>query len=182
MNVGDRLTNAGLSPNGARAVFEARGEIITVPAEKGDPRNLTNTTGVMERDPAWSPDGKTIAYFSDESGEYMLHLKPQGGAGETVKIALAEKPSFYSSPRWSPDSKKIAYVDCHLTLWYIDVDEKKPVRVDKDRFLVGAGDLVPDWSPDSKWLAYYEAPAELHGRRFPVLGRERQELRRSPTG
>ena len=89
--VGDRLGNAGLSPNAARAVFEARGEIITVPAEKGDPRNLTNTTGVMERDPAWSPDGKTIAYFSDESGEYMLHLKPQSGAGETVKIALGDE-------------------------------------------------------------------------------------------
>ncbi|MCJ7564492.1 MAG: PDZ domain-containing protein [Candidatus Aminicenantes bacterium] len=154
VRVGDRLTNAGLSPNAARAVFEARGEIITVPAEKGDARNLTQTTGVMERDPAWSPDGKTIAYFSDESGEYMLHLKPQSGAGETVKITLGEKPSFYFSPRWSPDSKKIAYMDCHLTLWYVDVVEKKPVRVAKERYLGGAGNLVPAWSPDSKWLAY----------------------------
>ena len=152
--VGDRLTNAEISPNGARAVFEARGEILTVPAEKGDPRNLTNTTGVMERDPAWSPDGKTIAYFSDESGEYMLHLKPQSGAGETVKIALAEKPSFYFSPRWSPDSKKIAYADCHLTLWVVDLATKKPVKVDKDRFYGGTSSLVPNWSPDSKWLAY----------------------------
>ena len=153
-NVGDRLTNAGISPNGSRAVFEARGEIITVPAEKGDPRNLTQTTGVMERDPAWSPDGKTIAYFSDESGEYMLHLKPQSGTGQTLKIALDEKPSFYASPIWSPDSKKIAYTDGHLALWYIDVVDKKPVRVDKARFLTGRGDLVPAWSPDSKWLAY----------------------------
>src|SRR5438093_3903501 len=95
VRVGERLTNAHLSPNAARALFEARGEVITVPAEKGDARNLTNTTGVMERDPAWSPDGKSIAYFSDESGEYMLHIKNQNGTGDPVKIALGEKPGFY---------------------------------------------------------------------------------------
>src|SRR5947209_6243737 len=72
-----RMRNARLSPSGARAVFEARGEILTVPAEKGDVRDLTNTVGVMERDPAWSPDGHWIAYFSDESGEYALHLRDQ---------------------------------------------------------------------------------------------------------
>ena len=101
-----RLASPAVSPNGARAVFTARGEVITVPAEKGDPRNLTNSPGVMERDPQWSPDGKTIAYLSDESGEYALHLEPQSGAGEIVKIAL--KPGFYTDPRFSPDSKKIA--------------------------------------------------------------------------
>ena len=161
----DRLWHAGLSPNAARAVFEARGEIITVPAEKGDPRNLTNTTGVMERDPAWSPDGKTIAYFSDESGEYQLHLKPQGGAGEAVKIALAEKSSFYFAPRWSPDSKKIAYSDAHLEIWYVDLAAKKPVRVDKDRYLGGLGNS-PVWSPDSKWLAYEKSLQNYMGAIF----------------
>jgi tricorn protease len=110
----------------------------------------------MERDPAWSPDGKTIAYFSDESGEYALHLAPQSGLGEVKKIVLGEKPGFYFTPRWSPDSKKIAYVDSHLTIWYIDLDQKKPVKVDKDLYWTwaGAGDLTPVWSPDSKWLAY----------------------------
>jgi len=147
------LSAASISPSGARAVFEARGEIVTLPAEKGDPRNLTNTPGVMEREPVWSPDGKTIAYFSDESGEYMLHLKPQAGAGDAVKIALDERPSFYSGPVWSPDSKKIAYGDAHLGLWYVDVAAKKPVRVDKDRYWGRAGG-PPSWSPDSKWLAY----------------------------
>ena len=88
-----RLSSPAVSPNGARAVFAARGEIITVPAEKGDPRNLTNTPGVMEREPQWSPDGKSIAYFSDESGEYALHVRPQNGAGEVTKIEL--KPGFY---------------------------------------------------------------------------------------
>src|SRR5208337_2907492 len=107
VNVAKRLTNPDISPNGARAVFEARGEILTVPAEKGDARNLTNTVAVMEREPVWSPDGQTIAYFSDESGEYALHIRNQDGAGDVVKIPLGGK-AFYNTPRWSPDSKKIA--------------------------------------------------------------------------
>ena len=154
VNVGSVLSSPSLSPNAVRAVFQARGEIISIPAEKGDYRNLTNTPGVMERYPSWSPDGENIAYFSDESGEYMLHIRGQKGTGEVVRIALDKNPSFYYLPRWSPDSKKIAYVDCHLTLWYVDLDKKKPVRVDKDRFWGGTGDLIPTWSPDSKWLAY----------------------------
>ncbi len=92
----------------------------------------------MERDPAWSPDGKTIAYFSDESGEYALHLRPQSGLGEVTKISLGEKPAFYGAPRWSPDSSKIAYIDSHLGIWYIDLQQKKPVQVDKDLYW-GAG-------------------------------------------
>ena len=154
VNVGRRLANAHISPTGARALFEARGEIITVPAEKGDARNLTATPGVMERDPAWSPDGAWIAYFSDESGEYALHLRNSTGVGELRTIALEEKPTFYFAPRWSPDSKKVAYLDAHLGLWYVDIDQKKPVKVDKDRYLNGPSERQPAWSPDSKWLAY----------------------------
>jgi len=151
VNVGKKLQNAHISPTGARAVFEARGDIVTVPAEKGDVRNLTNTTAVMERDPAWSPDGKTIAYFSDESGEYALHLSPQNGMGEVKKTSLGQ--GFYFSPRWSPDSARIAYLDSHLALWYVDIAAQKPVKVDKDRYW-GVAALIPSWSPDSKWLAY----------------------------
>jgi tricorn protease len=151
VNVGKKLHNAHISPTGARAVFEARGDIVTVPAEKGDARDVTNTTAVMERDPAWSPDGKTIAYFSDESGEYALHLRPQNGLGEVKKIDLG--PGFYFAPRWSPDSAKIAYLDSHLALWYVDINAKKSVKVDKDRYW-GVAALIPSWSPDSKWLAY----------------------------
>ncbi len=131
LRVGPALTNGHLSPTGARAVFEAHGEIVTVPAEKGDPRNLTGTPGVMERDPAWSPDGKSIAYFSDEAGEYALHVRPQSGTGETIKVTLGEKPSIYFFPRWSPDSKRIAFIDSHQTLWLVDLDTRKPVRVDR---------------------------------------------------
>ncbi len=152
VKVESRLRNPFLSPNGARAVFEARGEIVTVPAEKGDPRNLTNTPGVMERDPAWSPDGKSVAYFSDESGEYQLHIVQQDGKGETVKIDLAQSPTFYASPRWSPDSKRIAYADATQSLWYVDIEKKQPVHVDRETYY--GRFLVPSWSPDSKWLAY----------------------------
>lgn len=149
-----RISNAALSPTGARAVFEARGEILTVPAEKGDVRDLTNTTGAVERDPAWSPDGKWIAYFSDESGEYALHLRDQSGMGEARKIDLGQPPSFYYSPRWSPDSKKIAYTDKRMNVWYVDLDHPTPVRVDADRYELPFHTLDPAWSPDSKWIAY----------------------------
>lgn len=154
VNVGRSLSAPSLSPNAVRAVFQARGELITVPAEKGDFRNLTNSPGVMERYPSWSPDGKSIAYFSDEAGEYQLHIRPQKGSGEIIRIDLEEKPTFYFAPTWSPDSKKIAYIDCHLKLWYLDLEHKKPVKVDNERFWGGDNNLVPNWSPDSKWLAY----------------------------
>src|SRR4030043_995615 len=153
-NVGDSLSSPSLSPNAFRAAFEARGEIITVPEEKGDFRNLTNTPGVMERYPSWSPDGQKIAYFSDEAAEYRLHNRDQKGTGEGVRIELEKNPAFFFSPRWSPDNKKIAYIDCHLNLWYLDLEKKTPVKVDKDRFLGGAAGRVPNWSPDSKWLVY----------------------------
>ncbi len=152
-SVAKRLNTPDISPNGARAVFEARGEIITVPAEKGDPRNLTNSPGVHEREPVWSPDGKTIAYLSDESGEYALHLREQNGMGDVRKISLGTKPAFYLAPRWSPDSQKIALLDNHNHVWYVDVATKKCILVDTDYYQSDRGH-APSWSPDSKWLAY----------------------------
>ncbi len=150
--VGARITNMGISPTGVRAVFEARGEIITVPAEKGDPRNLTNTPGVHERDPAWSPDGKWIAYFSDESGEYELHLRNQTGMGEVKKIKL--DPNFYDSPTWSPDSKKITFKDHRNYLYYAEIEKGTPVRIDRNPDGFPNDVLDARWSPDSKWVTY----------------------------
>jgi tricorn protease len=151
--VAKKITSAGLSPTGARAVFEARGEIFTVPAEKGDVRNLTQTPGAAERDPAWSPDGKTVAYFSDESGEYMLHLRDARGTGEAKRIALGDAPNFYFSPVWSPDGGKIAYGDNRLQLWYVDVKSGKSTKVDSHAYFSGPA-FDATWSPDGRWLTY----------------------------
>ncbi|MGE0130481.1 MAG: PDZ domain-containing protein [Blastocatellales bacterium] len=152
--VGTRVSNAAISPTGARAVFEARGEIISVPAEKGDARNLTNTAGVAERNPSWSPDGKWIAYFSDESGEYQLHLRDQKGMGEVKKINLGNPPSFFYNPTWSPDSKKIAYSDKRLNIWYVDIEKGQPVKPILVDTLARGFAPGARWSPDSRWLTY----------------------------
>jgi tricorn protease len=149
-----RILNAAISPAGARAVFEARGDILTVPAEKGDVRNLTKSSGVADRDPAWSPDGKWIACFSDDSGEYALHLLPQSGEGEVKTIDLGKPPSFFYSPVWSPDSKKIAFHDKRLNLWYVEVEKGTPVKVDTDLYDHPQRSLDPAWAPDSKWITY----------------------------
>lgn len=150
----EQIQNAAISPSGVRAVFEAHGEILTAPAEKGDIRNLTRTPGVEERDPSWSPDGKWIAYFSDESGEYALHLKDQSGLGEVKKINLGTPPSFFYSPLWSPDSKKIAFTDKRLNLWYVDLEKGVPVKVTAERYEDPTNSMNPAWAPDSKWLTY----------------------------
>ena len=163
-NVEREARSGRISPTGVRAVFEAHGEIFTAPAEKGDIRNLTRTPGVMERSPAWSPDGQSIAYFSDESGEYTLHIMAQSGEGETKKIALAGKSAFYSVPRWSPDSKQIAFNDNQLNLWRVEVAPGNLVKVDTDFFYpFDESERDVAWSPDSKWMAYAKfLPNRLH--------------------
>ena len=149
------IRNASLSPTGARAAFEFRGEIVTVPAEKGDTRNLTNTTGANERSPAWSPDGKSIAYFSDESGEYELHIRSQDGKGDVRKIKLAGA-GFYDDPVWSPDSQKISYTDNSWSLYWLDLKTGVSKKIGSE-YLYGpsrAKTIHHVWSPDSKWIAY----------------------------
>jgi len=145
----------GVSPTGARAVFEFRGEIVTVPAEKGDPRNLTMTPGVHERTPAWSPDGRSIAYFSDESGEYALHVRAQDGRGEVRKFKLGGA-GFYGSPSWSPDSAKIAFADNSLTLFWLDIRTGAVRKIASEGlYRIGAvAAMGTSWSPDSRWIAY----------------------------
>ena len=115
------LRGGDISPTGKRAVVEIRGEIVTVPAKIGDPRNLTKSTGVHERSPVWSPDGKTIAYFSDISGEYALAIASHDGK-ESVKYHRLNGSGFYDRPLWSPDSKKIAYIDNARSVYFIDVE------------------------------------------------------------
>jgi tricorn protease len=161
------VRNIGVSPSGARAVVEFRGEIVTVPAEKGDPRYLTATPGVCERDPAWSPDGKTIAYLTDASGEYELVLAPQDGKGKSRTIKL-DGHGFYFNPVWSRDSKKVLYRDNSDSLYYVDVASGKVTRIVEPKYgSVGGpnrGIVVSSWSPDSKWVAYAIDTAAQIGR------------------
>lgn len=152
-SVSAQILHAGISSTGLRAVFEAHGEILTVPAKKGPTRDLTNTPGVMERDPAWSPDGQSIAYFSDESGLYALHVASQNSEGAVKKFPLAPEPAYYFHPRWSPDSKSLAFYDNRLNLWALDTTSGKLSKVgDPNTFSEIQHDYA--WSPDSKWLAY----------------------------
>ncbi len=149
------IRNVALSPTGARAAFEFRGEIVTVPAEKGDVRNLTNTVGAHERSPSWSPDGKSIAYFSDESGEYEMHIRNQDGKGDVRKIKLSGA-GFYDDPVWSPDSQKISYTDNSWTVYWIDVKSGVSKKIGSE-YMYGPArtrTIYHSWSPDSKWVAY----------------------------
>jgi tricorn protease len=157
------VENIAVSPTGVRIVAEARGDIFTLPAEKGDIRNLTKTPASAERDPSWSPDGKSIAYFSDASGEYQLYIRDQDGLSPPKVIDLGPNPSFFYAPRWSPDSKRIAFADKHLRIWYVDVAGGKPVKIDTGlRGGFGAATQL-SWSPDSQWIAYTrDLESELH--------------------
>ncbi len=149
------IRDASISPTGARAVFEFRGEIITVPAEKGDSRNLTNTPGANERSPVWSPDGKSIAYFSDESGEYELHIRSQDGKGDVRKIKVTGA-GFYDVPEWSPDSQRISYADNSWSLFWLDLKTgvSKKIASEYQYGPSRAKTIHHVWSPDSKWIAY----------------------------
>lgn len=148
------LKNAGLSPGGDRVAFEARGEILIVSTKTGESRNLTNTPGIMERYPAWSPDGKRVAYFSDASGEYALHVRSSDGEGPVLKIGLGMPPSFFYAPLWSPDGHKIAYSDKRSKIWYVDLRTPQPVEVTANDSGEPPAARAPVWRPDSRWLAY----------------------------
>jgi tricorn protease len=160
-SVGDELDNAAISPTGVRAVIEAHGDIFTVAAKHGPTRDITNTPGAMEREPAWSPDGQSIAYFSDASGLYQLDVASQtgnavAGAAAVKKFALAAEPAYYFDAKWSPDSKKVAFYDNRLKTYMLDTTTGKLTVVnDKDAyggFSSNTFDFA--WSPDSKWIAY----------------------------
>ena len=152
------LRAAAISPTGARAVIDFRGDIVTLPAEKGDPRYLTETDAVHEKGPEWSPDGKTIAYFSDASGEYELHLQPQDGKGE-VKTHKLEGTGFYANLNWSPDSRKLTYSDNGRNLYLLDIDSGEITKIASDEVYQPGPfrEMFGDWSHDSSWFVYTRA-------------------------
>lgn len=161
-NVSRQIEYSRISATGARAVLEAHGDILTVPAEKGSFRDITNTPGVMERQPAWAPDGQHIAYFSDESGLYALHVGGQEPGTAVRKFPLENSATYYFNPHWSPNSKLIAFLDNKLNIWFLNTESGKLAKVDTDYNWATAADDTA-WSPDSKWLAYTRTlPNRLH--------------------
>src|SRR5438477_3904792 len=147
------IRNSALSPTGVRAAFEARGEIFTVPAEKGDYRNLTQSPGAHDRSPAWSPDGAQLAWLSDSSGEYQLVLGDPLGVTTPRAMALPST-AFFSAPAWSPDGTQILLQDNHRNLWLIEVASGKAAKLDTDDYPDPVRSFDATWSPDSKWVAY----------------------------
>jgi tricorn protease len=153
--VADLIRSADLSPSGKRAVFEARGEVFTVPAEHGIVRNLTRSSGAAERYPVWSPDGEWIAYLSDRSGEYELTLRPADGSGDERTLTELG-PGYRYRPWWSPDSEKLVFVDQEMNVQLYDLDSGELRQVDRGRFLYhgSLSNFRVSWSPDSRWLAF----------------------------
>lgn len=153
---GDNYIRSGhISPSGARVVVDFRGEIITLPGQKGDQLNITNTPGVHEKYPEWSTDGKSIAYFSDASGEYALHIKNQDGSGEP-KIFKLNGSGFYAFIHWSPDSKKLCFVDNGRRLYVLDIASGKTEKIAEDVHYVPGPfrELFGSWSADGNYVAY----------------------------
>lgn len=151
--VDNMIRNAALSPGGVRAAFEARGEIFTVPATQGDYRNLTTSSGVHERDPAWSPDGNQLTWLSDASGEYQLMVGEASGLTEPRVINLPST-AFFSNLSWSPNGERILLEDNHENLWTIDVKNGNSLKIETDDYPDPSRSFDAAWSPDSKWLTY----------------------------
>ena len=153
VSVGDKIRDFHLSPEGKRALFSARGEVFTVPAEKGNTRNLTQSSGAHDRAPVWSPDGKRIAWLSDATGEYEIWLAASDGRTPPERLTT-DGAVYRFGPSWSPDSKKLVFSDKDLKLFWVDVATRKVTLADR-----ATENEIQDytWSPDSRWLAYSKA-------------------------
>jgi len=150
VDAGNHIQSWGVSSTGQRAVFEARGDVWTIPFETGTPRNLTRTSGAAERSPAWSPDGRWIAYFSDETGEYELYVRQSDGRAEPRQLTT-DTQTYYFDPTWSPDSKHIVYNDKAGNIWLTTVETAETRQIDRDDW---AYRPRYSWSHDSNWIAY----------------------------
>lgn len=156
VKVSDKINYFDISPDGKRALFGARGEIFTVPAKHGNTRNLTNSSGIHERNPRWSPDGKWIAFISDKTGRDEIYIVPQDGSKEPIQLTKNADTYKYDIV-WSPDSKKIMWSDRNFRLNYVDIDTKEVVEVAKGKVWEIRSYT---WSPDSNWIAYAKPEVE----------------------
>jgi tricorn protease len=144
------IESVNLAPDGERTIVVARGDIFSVPAKEGTPRNLTKTSNAHERDAVWSPDGKWIAYNSDVTGENELYVRAQDGKGDAVQLTSGADTYYYTA-KWSPDSKKLLWSDRLQRLRFVDVTTKTVTQVDQDKW----GEIeIFNWSPDSQWIGW----------------------------
>jgi tricorn protease len=157
-NLASNITSVSISPSGTRVMVEARGDIFSLPAKTGDTRNMTSSSGARDRYPNWSPDGKSIAYLSDKSGNWELYTQPQLG-GEETRLTNANGSIPFNSVAWSPDSKMVQLGTESNEIYLVDVATKELKRVLKSDY--GVGDS--DWSPDSKWIAVIQSGANQLG-------------------
>ncbi|UCE48424.1 MAG: PD40 domain-containing protein, partial [Phycisphaerales bacterium] len=154
-DVSGRLSNWYVSPNAKRVLVDTRGDVWSLPAKNGTPRNLTRTSGVAEREPSWSPDGKWITYISDESDENELVMRSADRRGEPETVT-SMGPGYRYQPVWSPDSKWMVLVDHESKFYLFDVEEREVRYFDRVN-ISGWRWGVPmkfRWSPDSQWLTY----------------------------
>ncbi|MGH8225084.1 MAG: S41 family peptidase, partial [Gammaproteobacteria bacterium] len=156
VDAAQQITDAAISPNGVRAAFVAHGDVFSVPTKHGSIVNLTHSPGAMDRGVAWSPDGKSVAYFSDAAGEYDLYIRAQNGTGTARRIALGQNDAYYYQLAWSPNSEKLLFADQKDQLWVVDLKAHKPqpVKVATNSF---GNSFDAGWSPDSRWIAYTES-------------------------
>ena len=155
-DVASSIAVSAISPTGKRAVFEARGDIFTVPVEKGDARNLTKSPGAADRRPVWSPDGGRVAWFSDAGKGYRLMIGTQDGLGAPREVPIGDAKFAYAA-EWSPDGQRIAFVDDRSRIRVLEVASGAMITADTDGTLQARGGMGITWSPDSKWLAYSKA-------------------------
>jgi tricorn protease len=174
---------ASVSPTGKRALFEARGDLFTAPAEFGPVVNTSRSSGVAERYPRWSPDGKTLAYWSDRSGEYELTIRPAEGNGPEKKLTSLGA-GFRYAPFWSPDSRKVAFIDKSMRVYVADVDSGKTTRIDECPEWMNHPTLVGiefKWSPDSRWVVYSRPTGDANNAIF-LYDTKGAKLTRATTG
>src|SRR5262249_24858451 len=159
--VSSAIRESALSPTGVRVAFEARGEIFTVPTEKGDYRNLTQSPGTHDRSPVWAPDGSQLAWLSDSGGEYQLMIGDPAGMAKPRSIALPST-AFFSAPAWSPYSKHLLLQDNHLILWNFELASGKAEKIETDLYADPGRQFDASWSPDSRWVIYSKSlPSHL---------------------
>ena len=178
VNAAGNTASWGVSSTGKRAVFEARGDIFTVPAERGPVRQITDTSGAAERTPAWSPDGRWIAYFSDEPGEYELFVTQSDGRGQTRQLT-SDNETYWMTLRWSPDSKTILVTDKAARMILVDAETGETTEIDRD---VWANQPGVSWSSDSRWIAYSKTDENSFNSAIWLYDTESGEKHRATSG